>query len=116
MSSILSSVLYRHYQISVEEQENNTFNFRIDNPNTSKSLVHRSTASFASALDASNAAQAQVDILPSNSCRSLITAITGSDATSDAIIDSLMTGLYVIQVAKYEHPIQGGRDEEYEWE
>jgi hypothetical protein len=116
MSSIISTELYRHYQITVQEEVNNTFNYRIDNPNSNKSMVHRSTASFASALDAQNAAQAQVDILPSNSCRSLITAITGSDTISDEIINSLMVGLYVMEVAKYERPLQGGLEEQYEWE
>jgi hypothetical protein len=116
MSSVITTVLYRHYQITIEETISNRFQYRIDNPNTNKSIVHKSISNYTSALDAENAAKASVDTFPSNSCRSLITAVTGSDSVSDEIIDSLMAGLFVVELAIHEHPLDRGINEEYEYE
>ena len=100
MTTVALTETYRHFQIIVEKNQIGRFHYKINNPHTTEPIRDWRSPEYASQLDAENAAKALVDTLPANSCRSLITAITSSDSTSDAIIEAILAGLYVIKLAE----------------
>ena len=103
MASVVNTYIYKHYQIVITEDYRNQFFYAINNP-YSNNTVYKPMAVWMAAVDAQNAAQAQVELLPANTAEPFIAAVEGvGDTLAGQIIDTLLMNKYIIEVAQPRH-------------
>lgn len=97
MSEFILSESYKHYQIVVNEETINEFNYRINDPRTDKTIAK--FHGFSTSVDAKNAAERAVDDFPVSKAQVLVAdALNPTDA--ETAINAILNGNYTIVIDK----------------